>query len=473
MNNLLFFQKGIPVLVALLLCCTNCLLAQDNYRAVLTGRTQDNPILTSATGEISVEINDNQLIVSGTFRQLSSNVLSEGINIHASLAGQTGDVVFGLIPNLNTDQRSGRLDAALNTFTITPAQAAAFSTRQFYVNIATAEYPEGEIRGQILPDGLTLFYTNAYGSNHTHHVISTGEASVFVEIVSSDEMVVTGSFDNLNSPITTAHLQLGVPGEDGAATVTLTPTTNDQLSGTFEVENNTFEIDLDLIIALGERRVYLNVVSEEHTAGELRGQLVPAEAGTVFRTRLSGTNVVPSVLTQATGDLLAEVYGDSLMILSGTYRNLSSALRDDPVSRTGIFEGLAGQMGNSTLQLNPTANSATAGAIEATRNIYLLADEESDLLFNRALHISLASEAHPEGEVRGQLVPEAHAFFTGALSGLFQVPPSRSEAIGNTMVELRGTDMILSGSFQKLGDNLAANNGISSGLAGSNGPAQF
>ncbi len=472
---MLYLRIRSLLLTAFLLSCVAFSYAQDtlNYRAVLTGRSEVMPVLTGATGEIEIRLAGNQMIVSGQFNNLSSNVLSDGINIHAANAGQTGSATLGLIPSLNANQRGGIIDPVLNTYTISTAQAEAFVSRGFYINIATANHPAGEIRGQIVPEGLTLFYANAYGSNENHCVLSRGHASVYVEVVSSSQMVVTGSFNNLEGNIGEASLYIGIPGEEGTLEIDLTPSTSNQRTGTFELANNTYNIDLDQIIALGERRVYLNITSSAYPTGELRGQLVPAEAGVVFRTHLSGTNVIPNVLTQASGQLVAEVYGDSLMILSGTYDKLSSNLRDDPLSNTGIYAGLAGSNGNETLPLNPTANTTNDGRIEATRNIYLLSDEESELLFNRELYLSIASDNYPLGEVRGQLIPEAQAVFTGFMAGAFQVPTVNSTGAGNSIVELRGNEMVISGSFQNLESPFASNSGLSTGLAGSNGAALF
>ncbi len=475
MNSMLYLRIRSLLLTTFLLSCVLFSYAQDtlNYRAVLTGRSEVMPVLTGATGEIQIRLAGNQMIVSGEFNNLSSNVLNDGINIHTAFAGQTGSTILGIIPSLSGNQRSGTIDPAINTFTISTGQAEAFVNRDFYLNVATANHPDGEIRGQIIPDGLTLFYANAFGSNESHCVLSRGHASVYVEVVSSSQMIVTGSFNNMEGDLTDASLYIGIPGEEGTVEVQLTPTTTDQRTGTFELSDNLFTIDLDQIIALGERRVYLNIKSSAYTDGELRGQLVPAEAGVVFRTHLSGTNIVPNAVTQAGGNLVAEVYGDSLMILSGTYENLSSNLRDDPLSSTGIYAGLAGSNGNETLPLNPTAASPTNGVVEATRNIYLLSDEESDLLFGRALYLSIASENYPKGELRGQLIPEAQAVFTGFMAGAFQVPVVNSTGAGNSVIELRGNEMTVSGSFQNLESPFASNSGLSTGLAGTNGAALF
>ena len=117
-----------------------------------------------ATGSFDVYVDGDVLVVTGTFSGLSSDlqdVSEEGvdpegnpidaIHIHQAAAGANGPVIRALDVSDNGDG-SGRY---AGRFALTEDELAALNAGELYVNIHTADFPAGELRGQ-LPgaDGL-------------------------------------------------------------------------------------------------------------------------------------------------------------------------------------------------------------------------------------------------------------------------------------------------------------------------------
>ncbi len=457
--------------------------AQDTltYVALLNGRQEVLPVSTPAGGSVTLKLIGNQLQVEGSFSKLSSSVLEEQTHIHLGYAGQNGPVVFGLIASLSEDRQSGRFEAALNTFNVAQEQIQALAERRFYVNIHTENFRSGEIRGQVLSEARTYFSANLFGSHEVPSVFSRGNGGIAIELISPTQIVVTGSFQNLEGNFDAnigggAHLHIGFAGQNGPVTIPIRATLAPDLkSGVFEAANNTFEITTEQLNNLGERKLYANIHTTTFPRGELRGQVVPAEASSIFRAFLSGNSVLPAVVSEGTGELLAEVYSDTLMILSGSINGLSSSILAATAlqNRFGLSLGLAGQNGSTNLPLqlsNPTENG---GSIETTDNIFLLNANQSTALYKRGIYANINTQNFPSGELRGQLTPDGQIFMNGILSGTLAVPPSKSFAYGGIQAELNGNKLTLSGAFEGLENNFTDGATVRLGNAGSNGVALF
>jgi uncharacterized repeat protein (TIGR01451 family) len=457
--------------------------AQDTltYVAFLNGRQEVLPVTTPAGGSVTLKLIGNQLQVEGSFSKLSSGVLEEQTHIHLGYAGQNGPVVFGLIASLSENRQSGRFETALNTFSLAPEQIEALAARSFYVNIHTENFPSGEIRGQVLPRTSNYFSANLFGSHEVPSVFSRGNGGISIELISPTQIVVTGSFQNLEGDFDAnigggAHLHIGLAGQNGPVTIPIRATlATDLKSGIFEARNNTIEINANQLNNLSERQLYANIHTTTFPQGELRGQVVPAEASSVFRAFLSGNNVLPAVVSGGTGELLAEIYSDTLMILSGSINGLSSSILSAMAlqNRFALSFGLAGQSGNTNLPLqlsNPTENG---GSVQATDNVFLLSANQSSALYKRGIYANITTQNFPNGELRGQLTPDGQIFMNGILSGTLVVPPSKSFAYGGIQAELNGDKLTLSGAFEGLESNFIDGATVRLGNAGSNGVSLF
>ncbi|MEN0048621.1 MAG: CHRD domain-containing protein [Bacteroidota bacterium] len=463
-----------------LFCCallfTTTIQAQDIYKAFLTGRSEVMPVLTSATGNITATLDGSNLVVTGEFNDLSAAPLDGGITVNVGFAGQEGATSFSLAPSMNPDQVSGVFQEGSNTFSLSQAQIDQLQDRSLYVNITTANHPDGEVRGQLTPDALTYFSTNLLGSNEVPAINSFGNGHLIIELLSPSEIVITGSFNNLGSAFDEsigAHIHLGAAGQNGAVLFPLTVELGaDGTSGVFRAEANSFEIELTQLLSLGERRLYANIHSMNHPGGELRGQFVPAEASAVFRANLSGNHAVPVHVAEAAGTAMAELYGDTLMIVSGTFGDLDSPI-ETIGNRPGLFAGLAGESGGFILPITTTLeDGGLNGEIEASNNVFLLGEAERTELYRRGLYLNLATADQSESALRGQLAPESQIVMHGFMSGTLAVPTSSSKGYGNLLAELNENKLTISGSYQDI-DGSPGGPRLHMGYAGSTGEQLF
>ncbi|MBS4064462.1 MAG: CHRD domain-containing protein [Chitinophagaceae bacterium] len=117
--------------------------AEVKYKAVMNGSNEVPANSSTATGEANAVYNTQTkiLTVTITYSGLSSALVSW--HIHKAAVGVNGSVIF----NFGTPQLSGFVytSAALTT-----DQEADLNNGLYYVNLHTANYSGGEIRGQLV-----------------------------------------------------------------------------------------------------------------------------------------------------------------------------------------------------------------------------------------------------------------------------------------------------------------------------------
>jgi hypothetical protein len=119
--------------------------------ATLTGAAEKpTAVTTNASGSAKVTIDGSKLSVSGSFTGLSSN--ATGAHIHGPVkADGTGDVFCNLkVPSGTSGPIEDTADAnACGDKELTEAQIADFEGGKMYVNIHSANFGGGEIRGDL------------------------------------------------------------------------------------------------------------------------------------------------------------------------------------------------------------------------------------------------------------------------------------------------------------------------------------
>jgi hypothetical protein len=113
------------------------------FEANLSASQQVPPAASPGTGAAEVQFNENtnRLTWKVTYSGLTGPATAAHIHGPAPV-GQNAGVLIPFTGNLNAQPITGET-------TITPAQYADLAAGLYYVNIHTARYPGGEIRGQL------------------------------------------------------------------------------------------------------------------------------------------------------------------------------------------------------------------------------------------------------------------------------------------------------------------------------------
>lgn len=118
------------------------------YIINLSGLNEIPPVTTNSVGTIVATLNCRTLTLGGTFSGLSSAF--QAAHIHLGATGINGAILYNLNVVTLLPNTAGNFLRADNMFTLTKDQLSALKTGGLYVNVHSANFPSGEIRGQIL-----------------------------------------------------------------------------------------------------------------------------------------------------------------------------------------------------------------------------------------------------------------------------------------------------------------------------------
>lgn len=430
--------------------------AQTVFEAQLSGSNEATPITSMASGSVTATLNGNELVVEGSFDNLSSAIATDiagGAHIHTGMAGESGAVLFPLTINADGDNQGGAFVGSENTFTLTSGQVDTLMMRGLYINIHSENYAAGELRGQLVPEADAYYRSNVSGAFEVPAAKTMASGSLVLELV-GDSLFVSGSFSDLEGEFDAnvaggSHLHIAPAGSNGAIALTLdADVAADNRSGVYLASDNRFELTAEQKTALMNRNFYTNIHTTAYAGGELRGQVVPA-ASTTFFAQLSGSAEIPSATTDAAGSAVLEVHNDTL-IVTGSFAGLESSFNAQVGSHLHV--GHAGENGGAAITLDAELNAElTAATYSATNNEYTLTAEQKTALFARNMYVNVHSIENPAGEIRGQVMGDAAAYFHTNLSGVHEVQPIMSDAFGAAAVEyMSNGNIMVSGGFEGL-----------------------
>ena len=229
------------------------------------------------------ELRGNQLVATGAFEGFTSEVATElagGGHIHRGFAGRNGGIELVFDITLDADKKGGRLEAANNTFTLTPGQLTYLKQQELYVNVHSQANRPGEVRGQIAPLGAANFVGNLEGTQEVPPINVSSNGRVHVTYDGNKTIYVSGSFNNLEGDLNTdlaggGHIHIGAKGENGPVVFPLhIRLAADKRNAEFLPQENKFELTREQLAALFTEGLYVNIHSRVHVPGEIRGQLV-------------------------------------------------------------------------------------------------------------------------------------------------------------------------------------------------------
>ncbi len=168
----------------------------------------------------------------------------------------------------------------------------------------------------------------------------------------------------------------------------------------------------------------------------------------LFSAHLSGAEENPPVATNGEGLITVRFNDDrSKMFVQGVVSQLSG-----PVSAAHFHTGIVGQNGGVVVNLAPIRNgNRFAGELPVPAGFL-------ENALKRGIYANVHTAANPSGEIRGQLLPESDLNFGAVLTGLNEVPPVLTTALG-----IGGVNITLG--YDKLKYNILVN-GLSGPITG-------
>jgi hypothetical protein len=232
------------------------------FQIALTGEAEGtgDPV---ATGTATVRLRAGQAQVC---YQLAADNLptASAAHIHQGPAGSAGNVV---IP-LKTPDANGKSSGCAGT-TRPLVRSILGSPDGFYVNVHTAAFPAGAIRGQLTGTSTAAFgWIAAIALKGSTEPDATGTAVVRIR---RDVNMVCYRLhaEKITLPATAAHIHRGGATVSGPVVVPFTPP--DATGNSSGCTQSTPAI-IDEIIATPSN-FYVNVHTKEHPAGAMRAQL--------------------------------------------------------------------------------------------------------------------------------------------------------------------------------------------------------
>lgn len=347
------------------------------YSATMTGDQEvaATAVATGALGTGTLTITKPSLAIAGSITL--DGLAPTAAHIHIGDAGSNGPVIVPLAQSA----------AAANIWEVpagavlTAAQADALALGGLYFNAHSAEFPGGEVRGQI---GRQVFNARLVGAQENPGNASTASGSGFVSVdPSTNRYVARITVSGLTT--TAAHIHTAAVGVNAGVTIGLTETA--PLSGVWAAPADGVLTDAQAT-ALRDGNLYFNAHSAAFPGGEIRGQI----GRLVGYATLSGAQEVPAVTTAATGT--------GRVVINPFTRAISGGIQITGLTATAAHihlaaAGVAGPVAIGLVDAGAGAWNLPAGATLTAAQ--LKAFKQGNLYFNAH------STAFPGGEIRGQI----------------------------------------------------------------------
>ena len=401
----------------------------------------------TANAELSVNLDDGTVTGTVTLNGLTAIEvrLSEGF------AGQLGTLIAAL-----ADDGNGTWSIPSGT-TLSVNQRDLLDQGGIFIEVTTAEFPEGALRAQILLGNQQVFVNIVGGGQEIPPVDSsaTGFAGMTFDPDSGSAIVhvtVTGLADAV-----AAHVHQAFAGTNGGIVIELEQDPNDV--NHWRTPTGTI-LDAAGADALTAGELYVNVHTPAHPGGEVRGQIVGADIELIF-VSLDGGQEAPPVDTAATANA-----GITLNRASGALQLHMTAFGLNDAVAAHIHDAFAGSNGPVDIELTQDPNNA---AHWLTPDGTTLDADQLAKLDTARWYVNLHTPGNPGGEVRGQIVPAGFEVIIAPMSGDQEVPALASAAFGVAGLTLdQATSTIeLHVTGAGVDDAVAAH--IHQGFAGANG----
>lgn len=242
-------------------------------QAVLNGANErPTPVATAGTGLALFRLTGNELNLQISYRDLTGPATRA--HIHGPATTEASATVMVDLEPLHHGA-FGVAGAFSGTVTLTPEQLTALAGGLTYVNIHTAANGPGEIRGQILPcltaRPFTVVLSGA--AERPDPVVSEGSGSGLLAL-EGNVLLFSLRYNGLSGPAISAHIHGPAGIEESAAVLINLAPFNHGGFGVSGAMAGAVVLTAEQKAALLAEQTYVNVHTDAHRAGEIRGQIL-------------------------------------------------------------------------------------------------------------------------------------------------------------------------------------------------------
>ncbi len=378
-------------------------LVRHDFAARLTGRSETPPRTVAEAGAAMFDYDH-------ATRELTYRIVHEvreptAAHIH-------GPAVEG-VPAPILHDLGDTASPMTGTLVLTPADAFNLHKGRLFVNVHSATYPTGAIRGQLQPLDPVLDATltaTLTPDQETPPVTNAFNATAVLRYDRASRLLSWFVEHNVHD-MTAAHIHgPAALGESAGIVFDMGPPSHPVIEG-------------NRVLTIGQERellnglYYINIHNPDFPAGAIRGQIL---SGDRFHATLQGRQETPAVATRATGV--------GVFSYDNPTRTLAWRIEH------GVADATAAHIHGPSLPGEPAGIVIDFGSAVSpiTGSVQLTAHQEFELL-NGLYFVNVHSPAYPPGELRGQiqgvdpLPAHTHA---SVLDGDQAVPPVGNDFSG-------------------------------------------
>lgn len=344
---------------------------------------------STANGILSVKLSKDMKWVEVMAQMNGMSGAITGAHLHKGAAGTNGSVVLDLSDSVMGNMIFGRFDAS--------AIAADLVSGNLYLNVHSAMYPNGEVRGQLALSSYLNFSVMLNGKQEVPAVTTsaTGVANIMVN-TTMDTLWIQLLADGLSGAIGGIHIHDGVAGTNGSVVTDLSAlVSGNMVNGSITGKTAVMAVLPKLL----NGSAYINLHTTANANGEIRGQAMPLNRR-VFQFNLDGKNEVPAVTTSAKGTAYVSLAADvSDLFVSFVGNNVNSKITAAHIH--GAKAGVNGAVLTNVSTFITQKNKDFSGS----GTLKMGADFNSDLvtaLVKYEAYLNFHTEDNPNGELRGQ-----------------------------------------------------------------------
>jgi hypothetical protein len=344
------------------------------FEANLSGAEVVPSVQTGASGKGSFQLSADGTTLAYQITFTPASFQPSAVNVHIGAVGESTTVSHQLTPTANP--MSGQISLSMD-------EQGAVVADGLYVDVPTAAFPGGELRGQVIVPGSEIFVAYPAGDQQVP-VVNSAYSSHASFILSPDQANLRYHLATDAMP-SDVRLHRAIGGVNGPVAYDLPLNSGSPIDGIVQLGGTAGSSDPT---DLEKGRFYVNIVTQQNPAGELRGQLV--RPGEVLLTGvLSGANEVPPVTSLAGGGTHLIVGADRSSV---RYEAVVTGII--PISAE-IGAGAVGANGSTLFQL--TLNMT--GAFGTTQ----MSSNDMSALLAGGDYVNVRTPSYPAGELRAQL----------------------------------------------------------------------